>query len=59
MRTLELDSIDWKILSVLQDNARIANVDLADKVNLSPSPCLVTGSGRWSKKALSVATLLS
>lgn len=40
MRTLGLDSIDWKILSVLQDDARIANVDLADKVNLSPSPCL-------------------
>ena len=36
----ELDSIDWKILAELQDNARIANVDLAEKVNLSPSPCL-------------------
>jgi Lrp/AsnC family leucine-responsive transcriptional regulator len=34
------DSIDWKILAELQRNARIANVDLADKVNLSPSPCL-------------------
>jgi Lrp/AsnC family leucine-responsive transcriptional regulator len=36
----QLDAIDWKILAALQDNARIANVDLADKVNLSPSPCL-------------------
>lgn len=36
----ELDSIDWKILAELQDNARIANVGLAEKVNLSPSPCL-------------------
>jgi Lrp/AsnC family leucine-responsive transcriptional regulator len=35
-----LDSIDWRILAALQDNARIANVDLADKVHLSPSPCL-------------------
>jgi DNA-binding Lrp family transcriptional regulator len=35
-----LDSIDWKILKALQDDARIANVDLAEKVNLSPSPCL-------------------
>lgn len=35
-----LDSIDWKILAALQENARIANVELADKVNLSPSPCL-------------------
>ena len=35
------DSIDWKILAALQENARIANVELADEVNLSPSPCLV------------------
>lgn len=34
------DSIDWKILAELQVNARIANVDLAEKINLSPSPCL-------------------
>ena len=40
MQPFDLDSIDWKILSVLQDNARIPNVDLADRVNLSPSPCL-------------------
>ncbi len=35
-----LDSIDWKILSELQQNARIPNVELADRVSLSPSPCL-------------------
>src|SRR5579871_1657117 len=35
-----LDSIDWRILAALQENARIANVELADKVHLSPSPCL-------------------
>ena len=40
MNSSELDSIDWNILSALQENARIANVDLADKVHLSPSPCL-------------------
>ena len=40
MRYPELDSIDWKILAALQDNARMANVDLCEKVNLSPSPCL-------------------
>jgi Lrp/AsnC family leucine-responsive transcriptional regulator len=40
MRSSRLDSIDWKILAELQQNARIANVDLADRVNLSPSPCL-------------------
>ena len=36
----DIDSIDWKILAELQENARIANVALAEKVNLSPSPCL-------------------
>jgi Lrp/AsnC family leucine-responsive transcriptional regulator len=40
MNFAELDSIDWNILKALQNNARIANVDLAEKVNLSPSPCL-------------------
>ena len=40
MHTPELDSIDWKILAQLQEDARISNVELADKVNLSPSPCL-------------------
>jgi Lrp/AsnC family transcriptional regulator, leucine-responsive regulatory protein len=45
MQPLQLDSIDWKILSVLQENARIANVDLAERVNLSPSPCLARVRG--------------
>jgi Lrp/AsnC family leucine-responsive transcriptional regulator len=35
-----LDSIDWRILAVLQEDARVANVELAERVNLSPSPCL-------------------
>ncbi|MBM3368233.1 MAG: Lrp/AsnC family transcriptional regulator [Betaproteobacteria bacterium] len=35
-----LDAIDLKILTALQADARIANVELARKVNLSPSPCL-------------------
>ena len=35
-----LDVIDWKILSLLQSNANIPNVELARKVGLSPSPCL-------------------
>jgi Lrp/AsnC family leucine-responsive transcriptional regulator len=37
---LRLDSIDLKILSLLQEDGRIANVELADQVHLSPSPCL-------------------
>jgi DNA-binding Lrp family transcriptional regulator len=36
-----LDSIDRHILTVLQDNGRITNVELAEQVGLSPSPCLV------------------
>jgi Lrp/AsnC family leucine-responsive transcriptional regulator len=40
MHSAVLDSIDWKILSLLQEDARISNVALAEKVNLSPSPCL-------------------
>lgn len=36
----ELDDIDRRILARLQDNARITNVELAEQVGLSPSPCL-------------------
>ena len=35
-----LDGIDIKILGRLQDQARVANVDLADYVGLSAAPCL-------------------
>ena len=35
-----LDLIDRKILALLQDNAKISNVDLAEQVHLSPTPCL-------------------
>lgn len=37
---MKLDAIDLKILKALQDDADITNVELADKVGLSPSPCL-------------------
>jgi len=37
---MELDEIDYKILEVLQKDGRISNQDLADRVGLSPSPCL-------------------
>ena len=36
-----LDRIDIHILSHLQRNGRVTNVDLADAVGLSPSPCLI------------------
>lgn len=35
-----MDRIDKKILSLLQENSRISNQELADQVSLSPSPCL-------------------
>lgn len=36
----KLDRIDLKILTKLQQFGRITNVELADAVGLSPSPCL-------------------
>ncbi|APG89095.1 Lrp/AsnC family transcriptional regulator [Sinorhizobium americanum] len=38
---MKLDRIDVKILSELQKNGRITNVELAELVNLSASPCLM------------------
>lgn len=35
-----MDRIDKKILEVLQTNSHISNQELAEKVSLSPSPCL-------------------
>ncbi|MBB3608091.1 MAG: Lrp/AsnC family transcriptional regulator [Rhizobium sp.] len=35
----ELDTMDHSILRVLQQNARITNAELAEKVGLSPSAC--------------------
>lgn len=34
------DDFDKKILRELQADARISNADLADRIGLSPSPCL-------------------
>ena len=36
----KLDRIDLRILAHLQRNGRATNVDLAEAVGLSPSPCL-------------------
>lgn len=36
----KLDAIDKKILRVLADDGRCANNELAERVGLSPSPCL-------------------
>ena len=39
--TPKLDRIDVRILAHLQKNGRVTNVDLADAVGLSASPCLM------------------
>lgn len=36
----ELDRLDRKILNELQDNNLITNIELADKIGLTPPPCL-------------------
>jgi Lrp/AsnC family leucine-responsive transcriptional regulator len=35
----DIDAIDRIILNILQKDGRIANVDLAERAGLSPSPC--------------------
>ena len=37
---MNIDIFDKKLLSILQNNGRISNVELADAVNLSESACL-------------------
>jgi Lrp/AsnC family leucine-responsive transcriptional regulator len=37
---MELDRYDRQILQVLQQEGRISNQELADRIGLSPSPCL-------------------
>jgi Lrp/AsnC family transcriptional regulator, leucine-responsive regulatory protein len=50
---MNLDSIDFKILSELQREGDISNVELARRVHLSPSPCLAR------VKALEAAGVIS
>mgnify|MGYP000060612872 CR=1 FL=1 len=40
MPMMKLDAIDRRILAALQRDARLTNVELAEEVGLSPSPCL-------------------
>jgi Lrp/AsnC family leucine-responsive transcriptional regulator len=37
---LDLDAIDCRIIAALQANGRLSNVELADRIGLSSSPCL-------------------
>src|SRR5258708_16538926 len=40
MAHFEMDAIDRRILAILQENGRLSNQEIAERVNLSPSPCL-------------------
>jgi DNA-binding Lrp family transcriptional regulator len=40
MAAINFDAIDLKLLSELQENGRITNVELASKVGLTAPPCL-------------------
>jgi len=40
MPRVELDAIDRRILAILQENGRLSNQEIAERVSLSPSPCL-------------------
>ena len=48
----KLDRIDIRILAHLQKNGRLTNVDLAQAVGLSASPCLMR-----SRRLCPMATL--
>ncbi|KVC67152.1 Lrp/AsnC family transcriptional regulator [Burkholderia stagnalis] len=40
MHAITLDATDCRILAVLQEEGRISNLDLAERISLSPSACL-------------------
>lgn len=40
MPKLKLDAIDRRILGALQEDGKLTNVELAERIGLSPSPCL-------------------
>jgi Lrp/AsnC family leucine-responsive transcriptional regulator len=40
MPNFQMDETDVRILRALQADGRLTNVELAERVNLSPSPCL-------------------
>ncbi|OGB27705.1 MAG: AsnC family transcriptional regulator [Burkholderiales bacterium RIFCSPLOWO2_02_FULL_57_36] len=40
MAAINLDKMDRKILAILQAEGRLSNQEVAEKVSLSPSPCL-------------------
>lgn len=39
MKNIHLDSIDYKLLAILQEDASVSMADLAERVGLSATPC--------------------
>lgn len=37
--TIKLDRLDKQILTLMQEDGRISNLELAERIGLSPSPC--------------------
>ena len=48
LRQTALDAIDRKILALLQEDARLANVELADKVGVTRQTIIAIEQGRYS-----------
>lgn len=38
--TVQIDDIDRRILNILQSESRLTNIELSERVGLSPTPCL-------------------
>ena len=53
-----MDNLDKKIVFELQKNGRLSNFDLAEKVGLSPSPCLRRIKNLEKKKIISGYTAI-
>lgn len=54
-----MDRIDRKILDLLQRDASIRNVDLADRVGLAPSSCLRRVRNLWKQGIITGSMVLT
>ena len=50
---MELDATDLRILKILQNDSKISNIELAKKINLSPSPTLARVKNLETQKVIS------
>ena len=53
-----MDNLDKKIIFELQNNGRLSNFEIAEKVGLSPSPCLRRIKNLEKKKIISGYTAI-